>query len=114
MRLPTVDDVAAIVAANRVANVALACPACAMAPGVDCEMECPMYELSRVPEPCDECSGDVRLCDCAMKYAPVPEPQPCSACGGSGRVLYAREVEDGCDECDATGMVDPAEWEECP
>ena len=28
---------------------------------------------------------------------------PCPACGGRGRVLYAREVEDGCDECEATG-----------
>lgn len=114
IRLPTAEAVAAIVAANRATNATLACVVCAAAPGVDCPMECPLYELSRVPEPCDECSGDVRLCDCAMRYAPEPELQPCAACSGSGRVLYAREVEDGCDECEATGWVDPAEWEECP
>jgi chromosome segregation ATPase len=35
----------------------------------------------------------------------------CPACGGRGRSLYAREVEDGCDECECAGVVviDPAE-----
>jgi hypothetical protein len=104
-RLPTAEEFAAIVAANRVTNAPLACPACASAPGVDCAPECPLYELSRELEPCDECNGDARLCDCFMRYAPEPELQPCPACRGSGRVLYAREVEDGCDECEATGRV---------
>ena len=29
----------------------------------------------------------------------------CPACNGRGRRLYARELEGGCDECDATGFV---------
>ena len=33
----------------------------------------------------------------------------CSACNGTGRRLYAREVEDGCDECEATGEVTQVE-----
>jgi len=36
---------------------------------------------------------------------------PCPACGGRGRRAYGREVEDGCDECECSGVVanDPAE-----
>lgn len=29
----------------------------------------------------------------------------CPACNGRGRRLYGREVEDGCDDCEATGQV---------
>ena len=36
---------------------------------------------------------------------PVAAAAVCPACRGRGRVLYAREVEDGCDECEATGRV---------
>lgn len=54
-RLPTADEVAAIVAANRATNATLTCPACAAAPGVDCEMECPLHELSREPARCAIC-----------------------------------------------------------
>lgn len=32
----------------------------------------------------------------------------CPACNGRGVRLYGREIEDGCDECEATGYV-PAE-----
>lgn len=36
---------------------------------------------------------------------------PCPACNGRGRRAYGREVEDGCDECECSGVVvvDPAE-----
>lgn len=33
----------------------------------------------------------------------------CQSCGGRGVSLYGREVEDGCDECEATGMVETSE-----
>lgn len=36
---------------------------------------------------------------------PVAAAGVCEACKGRGRVLYAREVEDGCDVCEATGRV---------
>ena len=36
--------------------------------------------------------------------------ETCGSCGGRGQRLYAREVEDGCDECECAGVVvvDPA------
>ena len=36
---------------------------------------------------------------------------PCPACNGRGRLAYGRETEDGCDECECSGVVanDPAE-----
>lgn len=38
--------------------------------------------------------------------APSASPtKTCPACLGRGVRLYAREVEDGCDECEATGRV---------
>lgn len=39
---------------------------------------------------------------------PVAATKRCPACNGRGVRRYVREVEDGCDECEATGRV-PAE-----
>ena len=47
----------------------------------------------------------------AIRAIPLPEARPpatvpCGMCGGRGKVLLGREVEDGCDECGASGRVD--------
>lgn len=64
------DDV---VRANRETNATLACPACGTSPGVDCEPGCPLFELSREFEACEDCERDVRLCGCFWAYAPEVE-----------------------------------------
>lgn len=106
--LPSAEQVAAIVAENRIANASRTCPACRTGPGVDCTPECPLYELSREQELCDECGGDVRLCGCYWKYAPEPERRPCHECGGSG-CLSIDGVAEECDMCGGDGHVEAGE-----
>ena len=89
----------------------IACPNCGAAYDAECRVGCPLHGCSRLREPCDDCGGDMRLCGCSHGYGKhdaEAETKPCPACNGRGARLYAREVEDGCDECEATGRV-PAE-----
>lgn len=104
-RLPSAERVGAILAANRADNAARACPSCGTGPGVDCAPGCPLFELSRVPEPCDDCDGDARLCGCFWKYAPEPETQACYECEGRDRVAVEGE-EDECDVCHGSCQVE--------
>lgn len=87
-----IDDV---IRANRETNATLSCPACGTSPGVDCEPGCPLFQLSREFEVCDDCGADLRLCDCFMRYDPSLPPHSaceargCAGCGGTGRVQPA-------------------------
>lgn len=89
----------------------IACPGCGAAYDAECLADCPIRGCSRLREPCDDCGGDLRICGCFHRYeerGAEAEMMPCPACKGRGARLYAREAEDGCDECEATGRV-PAE-----
>lgn len=52
----------------------IACPACGAACDAECRVDCGLHGLSRLPEPCDDCGGDMRLCNCFMRYEERGEP----------------------------------------
>jgi hypothetical protein len=72
----------------------IACPACSASYDEECRADCRLHGLSRVLEPCDDCDGDARLCNCFMRYDPALPPH--AACDAQG-----------CDGCKGTGRVQP-------
>lgn len=61
------------------------CPACGARWDARCSAGCPLDGCSRLPERCDDCGGDIRLCGCFWKYDPriCPPPPRAAARGGS-------------------------------